>query len=189
MGLSIHYSGQLKDPALISELMIEVVDICKEFDWEYHLIPGPNSDKLTGIIFSPAGCEPICLTSLPDGRLCSPFNIMHKELYEENELDAELIYTTSTKTQYAGMETHIAIIKLLKYLKEKYFSVFDLIDEGGYWGTMDEKKLLGQFTTSEATINKLAEALGQIESVENETAESMSEKIERVLKVKFSDNK
>jgi len=189
MGLSIHYSGQLKDPTLITELMVEVVDICKELDWKYRLISGPNSDKLTGIVFSPAGSEPICLTCLPDGRLCSPFNLMHKELYEENDLDAELIYTTSTKTQYAGMETHIAIIKLLRHLKEKYFSAFELIDEGGYWETMDEKILLGQFTTYETAINRLAEALGQIEPIENETAESIADRIERVLKDKLSNNK
>ena len=189
MGLSIHYSGQLKDPNLITELMIEVVSICKELNWEYHLIPGPNSDKLTGIVLSPAGSEPICLTSLPDGKLCSPFTIKNKEWYEENELDPELIYSTSTKTQYAGMETHIAIIKLLKHLKEKYFSVFELLDEGGYWETMDEKILLGQFTTYETAINKLAEALQQIETVENETAESMVERIERVLKEKSGNLK
>jgi len=168
--------------------MIEVVDVCKELSWAYHLIPGPNSDKLTGIVFSPTGSEPICLTCLPDGRLCSPFNIMNKDLYEENELDAELIYTTSTKTQYAGMETHIAIIKLLKYLKEKYFSVFELIDEGGYWETMDEKILLGQFTTYETAINRLIEALGQIEPTETETAESIADRVERLLKEKLSNN-
>jgi len=189
MGLSIHYSGQLKDPTLITELMIEVVDICKELDWKYHLIPGPNNDKLIGIVLSPAGCEAICLTSLPDGKLCSPFTPKNKEWYEENELDPELIYTTSTKTQYAGMDTHIAIIKLLKFLKEKYFSVFELIDEGDYWETMDEKILLGRFTTYEKAINTLAEALQQIQPVEKETAESMVDRIERVLKEKLSNNK
>ena len=189
MGLSINYSGQLMDPALITELMIEVVDICKELDWAYHLITGSNSDKLTGIVMSPAGCEPICLTSLPDGKLCSPFTSKNRKWYEENELDPELMYTTSTKTQYASMETHIAIIKLLKHLKEKYFSVFELVDEGGYWETMDEKTLIGRFETYETAINRLAEALGQIEPMENETAESMADRIERLLIEKLGNNK
>ena len=188
MGLSIHYSGKLKNADLITELTAEVIDLCKELEWEYHLIAGPNKDGLTGIIFSPVSCEPICLTILTDGKLCSPFNLQNKELYKENGLDPELIYTTSTKTQYAGMETHIAIIKLLKHLKEKYFSVFELSDEGRYWETMDEKILLGQFTIYETAINGIAEALAEMEVIKNEPVESLMERIERVLKEKLSDN-
>lgn len=81
--------------------------------------------------------------------MCSPVNLMNRDIYELNELDAELIYTTSTKTQFAWPDAHIAVVKLLRYLKEKYFSVFKLSDEGMYWETMDEKILLSQFAKYE----------------------------------------
>jgi hypothetical protein len=63
------------------------------------------------------------------------------------------------------------------------------LDEGEYWETMDENKLLGRFTTYETAINRLAEALGQIEPVENEPVESMADRIERMLKEKLCNNK
>ena len=139
MGLSIHYSGHIRQYALVDELLAEATDICENLDWTYHILDGNNTDKLKGIGFSPEGCEPIFLTFLLNGRMCSPVNLMHRDIYEENGLERELLYTTSTKTQYAGPDAHIAIIKLLRYLKEKYFSVFELNDEGMYWETMDEK--------------------------------------------------
>ena len=76
--------------------------------------------QLNGICFSPKESEPICFTFLPGGRLCSPLNLINKDIYDGNQLDKELIYTASTKTQYAGIDAHVAIIKLLRYLKDKY---------------------------------------------------------------------
>ena len=133
MGLSIHYSGTIKDTALIDELIAEVADICQSLNWTFHVIKEPNPDQLNGICFSPEKCEPVFLTFLAGRRICSPVNLMNRDIYEINELDAELIYTTSTKTQFAGPDAHIAVIKLLRYLKEKYFSAFELSDEGMLW--------------------------------------------------------
>jgi hypothetical protein len=121
VGLSIHYSGTIKDSDLIDELIAEVSDICQSLSWTYRIIKEPNPDQLNGICFSPEKCEPVFLTFLPGGRMCSPVNLMNRDIYEANELDAELIYTTSTKTQFAGADAHVAVIKLLRYLKEKYF--------------------------------------------------------------------
>ncbi len=53
--------------------------------------------------------------------------------------------TISVKTQFAGIEVHKAVIKLLKHLKEAYFSEFELSDEGGYWDKLDEEKQNTQF--------------------------------------------
>ena len=41
----------------------------------------------------------------------------------------------SVKTQYAGAETHIWIIGILKYLKKRYLPDLAVEDEGGYWET------------------------------------------------------
>jgi hypothetical protein len=185
MGLSIHYSGHIRKYAKIDELMTEVEDICQNLEWTYHIIEGDNTDKLKGICFSPEGCEPIFLTFLPNGRMCSPVNLMNKDIYEENGLDGELLYTTSTKTQYAGSDAHIAIIKLLRYLKEKYFSSFELNDEGMYWETMDEKVLLGQFARYEFLLNAVAGALSEMKAVPGETAASLADRIEKMLKGKL----
>ena len=185
MGLSIHYSGTIKDIALIDELIAEVTDICQSLSWSYHIIKEPNTDQLNGICFSPEKCEPVFLTFLPGGRMCSPVNLMNSDLYEKNGLDAELVYTTSTKTQFAGPDAHIAVIKLLRYLKEKYFSVFELSDEGMYWETMDEKLLLSQFAKYEFLLNAVADALSEMKAVPDETPLSLADRIEKMLKDKL----
>ena len=188
MGLSIHYSGTIKDMALIDELIAEVTDICQGLNWSYQIIKEPNADKINGVCFSPEECEPIFLTFLPDGRMCSPVNLMCRDIYEKNGLDAEQIYTTSTKTQFAGVDAHMAIIRLLRYLKQKYFSVFELNDEGDYWETMDEKVLLSQFAKYDFLLNAVADALSEMKAVPGETPLSLADRIEKMLKDKFGDD-
>ena len=185
MGLSIHYSGYIRQHAMIDELVSETADICQNLDWTYHLIDGNNADKLEGICFFPEGCEPIFLTFLPTGRMCSPVDLMNKDIYEKNGIDHELVYTTSTKTQYAGPDAHIAVIKLLRYLKEKYFSSFELSDEGMYWETMDEKILLAQFAKYEFLLNAVTAALSEMKVSPGETSASLADRIEKMLEDKL----
>jgi hypothetical protein len=185
MGLSIHYSGYIKNTSLIEELMTEVTDICHSLAWTSQLIREPNSDSINGILFAPEGCEPIFLTFLPNGRMCSPVNLMNRDIYEDNELDKELLYTTSTKTQFAGPDAHIAVIKLLRYMKEKYFSRFDLTDEGEYWETGDEKVLLARFAKYNFLLDAVSAALSELTTTPGETPVSLADKIEEMLKKKF----
>ena len=185
MGLSIHYSGTIKDAALIDELIAEVADICQSINWTYHIIKEPNADQLNGICFYPEKCEPVFLAFLPGGRMCSPVNLMNRDIYEEIGLDAELVYITSNKTQFADTDAHMAVIKLLRYLKEKYFSIFELSDEGMYWETMDEKILLSQFAKYEFLLNAVADALSGMKAVQGETPLSLADCIEKILKGKL----
>jgi hypothetical protein len=185
LGLSIHYSGNIKSEALIEKLTIETEDICQSLSWKYQVIKEPNTDQLNGICFSPDGSESVFLTFLPGGRMCSPVNLMNRDIFDRNGLDKELIYTTSTKTQYAGPDAHIAVIKLLRYLKDKYFKEFELVDEGKFWETNDEKMLLEQFARYEFALNIVTDALSNMETVPGETVETLAERIEKVLKEKL----
>ena len=184
MGLSIHYSGKIRHPDLIEELNAEVADICNSLDWTFHIIKEPDEDQLNGICFSPEGCEPVFLTFLPGGRICSPVNLMNRDIYENNELDKELVYTTSIKTQYAGPDAHMAVIKLLRYLKEKYFEKFELDDEGKFWETNDKQILLEQFARYEFLLNTVSESLSNMKAIPGESPESLTDRIEKVLREK-----
>ena len=87
MGLTVHYRGKIRDYALVDELVTEVEDFSRNQNWRYHLLtPGINTPlkpinqedpeplpTVKGIILSPDKCEPIILTFLDDGRICSPF--------------------------------------------------------------------------------------------------------------------
>lgn len=102
MGLSIHYSGNIISEELLNRLIEEVTDICKTLEWDTYFFDGYNDDGLKGIFFAPPGCEPVFLSFLPGGRMCSPVSLMTREIYDGIHFDKELMFTASTKTQYAG---------------------------------------------------------------------------------------
>ena len=154
-------------------------------EWKYNVIRETGDETVNGIIFSPENCEPVFLTFLPNRRMCSPTNLKYKDAYVSNGLDPELIYTTSTKTQYAGPANHIALLKFLKYLKGKYFGTFVMDDEGFYWETNDEKILMDRFNHYSYLLNAVGEALSNIPHQPGDTTDSLVERIEKILKEKF----
>jgi hypothetical protein len=198
MGLSIHYSGSIRRYSLVEELVEEVEDICKSLNWNYNVwtakeTPGPNAERhkthsldyrvndLKGISISPDGSEPLFLTFLPNSALCSPFKLLYNDPVT-NDLMIEVIHT---KTQYAGPDTHMAILKLLRYLKGKYFTELEVNDEGLYWETQDKETLLSQFAKYNHALNMLTDALADFKSVPGETSSSLADRLEQLLLKKF----
>ena len=189
MGLSIHYSGTIRHISLIEPLIEETADVCKSMQWKYNVIREQGDEGINGIVFSPENCEPVFLTFLRNRRMCSPINLKYQESYATHGFDPELIYTTSTKTQYAGPAAHVALLKFLKYLKEKYFENFEMDDEGYYWETNDKKILLQRFDHYNYLLNAVGEALRNIEKEPGETIDSLVTRIEQVLKKNFDNGK
>jgi hypothetical protein len=179
MGLSIHYSGTILKTDLIKPMSEEVADICTSLGWKFHMI---EDDEISGIVFGPKKCEPISLTFNKDRYLLSPQNIILKDIDDGVKFDKELFFTTSTKTQYAGMDAHIAVIKLLRHLSKKYMKDFILKDEGLYWETNDEGVLSKQFNAYDSTLKIVSETLENMTIVPDETIESLAERMERLLK-------
>jgi hypothetical protein len=198
MGLSIHYHGQIKDYTLIDELTNEAEDICKSLDWKYHILEKENNDNddahvsnpdfinytiedLKGINFTPDECETVSLVFFPSGRLCCPAKLR----YNNPATNDLMVETVSTKTQYAGMDVHITVLKLLQYFKDKYFSVFELSDEGDYWETKDETVLKGRFAEYNFLVNSVRDALSDFKGMPGDTPQSLAERLEEFLKTKF----
>lgn len=174
MGLSIHYSGTIKDTAVISQLIEEVQDVCTILGWKWHI---NNDKKLTGISFTPPECETVGLNFLANGELVSKVMLKY---------DIHPATTISVKTQYAGMDVHMAVIKLLKHLAKHYFSVFELSDEGGYWETSDEEVLHKKFGVYNMMLNAVQAALMDFKAEESNTPERMVDRLEKFLKERFN---
>jgi predicted rRNA methylase YqxC with S4 and FtsJ domains len=50
MGLSIHYSGHIRDKKLLDSLIEEVKDICETLNWAPQTI---DDDEIKGICYAP----------------------------------------------------------------------------------------------------------------------------------------
>lgn len=186
MGLSVHYSGYIRHKELLDPLIEEVKEISETLGWTTQTF---NDDTIKGISFAPEGSESVFLTFDHNNRLLSPISIITKEIYDGVRFDKELMFTSSTKTQFAGPDAHIAIIKLLKYISEKYFENFMLSDEGNYWETGDEKILLAQFKKYDDALNFVQKALEDLPAVPGESAASLADRIERILNEKLGGEK
>ena len=93
MGLSIHYSGYIRNKELLDSLIEEVTDICKSLGWNTHTF---DDDEIKGVSFAPEGSEPVFLTFNREGRTLSPINILVKDIYDDIRVPKELFFTTST---------------------------------------------------------------------------------------------
>ncbi len=189
MGLSFHYSGSIARPELLPELIDEVRDIAKVHHWDVHEFEREfpegafgkdefNQD-VYGVVFSPPECEPVWICFLSNGRISSP---MHLQFWGEAKEppESEYLYMISVKTQYAGIEIHQFVIDLFRYLSEKYFSSFELKDEGEYWETNDIEVLKANFNKYTSLMNSFTSALEIIPKV---SGESLEEYFLRLMKM------
>ncbi len=167
MGLSFHYIGSIAKPELLPELIEEIQDIAKVYNWEYFIFDRQFPDNsldvngynqnIYGICFTPPGSETISICFLSNGRMS---NLVHLKFYgkTEEQQEHEFLYMLSVKTQYSSVETHQFIIQLFRYLNKKYFTGFKLIDEGEYWETNDETLLKQNFKRNADLINGFVSA-------------------------------
>ena len=148
------------------------------------LEPGPEDPKavhIQGILFTPPDCETVVIACTPTGRLSSPINLEAAPLYPE----PELVYSVHVKTQFAGPDTHAALVLLLKYLEKKYFRDMEVYDEGEYWDSLDKARLESQFRKYRSLINLVKSALEQEKRPAAGDAGKLADQIEALLRKRF----
>lgn len=162
MGLSIHYSGRIKDAASLPLLIEEVKEIANTYGWEYRIAESVFPDNtlndheylspIYGISFTPPECETISLTFISNGVMaCSSGIYLFGN--SKNATERDYIYRLFAKTQFAGVEVHALIINIFRYLSKKYLSEFKMNDEGEYWETGDEDVLREKFKEYDALLD------------------------------------
>jgi hypothetical protein len=186
MGITISYKGTLNNIGSVGKLVSEIKDICQIMKWKYveldddwrlpcdgSLVRTRNRLKikgqlgLKGIGFQPhKDCEWVNLYFDKNGTVYTP---------EFKALDSKKIGETTVwngvKTQFAPVNIHIAIVKLLRHLKNNYINDLYVYDDGGYWDSNDLEKLTSARDTIFGAMDMLACALNNIE---NEASESLS---------------
>jgi len=187
MGLSIYYSGKIKDAASLPLLIEEVKDVAIVNKWEYRILEPsfPNNkldnqeylEPIYGISFTPPKCETVSITLLSNGVMACSSKIKFFG-NSENPITKNHIYTIFSKTQYAGMAIHALIINLFKYLNNKYLKDFKMIDEGEYWETGDENILRQKFHQYDSLLDNF---ILSIETFPIQKGENMIDYFERLM--------
>lgn len=203
MGVTIYYNGKLSDAGLVYELTREITDIasimnwpCNTWDDDWSIKPSAtivNKEKkceikghlgLKGVSFTPhPDCEAVNLTFDKHGILQDPRTL--PLLLNGTIKDKDT--TVSVKTQFAGADTHIAIIKLLQYIKKKYIPDLYVVDEGEYWQSENRQVLENRINSINQAMDVLEDALSKapITNSSSMTSEDVCSLIEQILKDKF----
>jgi len=185
MGLTIHYSGKLRGPEAIQPLIEETIDICQSLNWPYQMLPIDPEVPVEGILVNAEGSEPLWLTFQKDGTMCNPILYAFVLKEEGQGIPGEAEQWLFTKTQYAGVETHMALIRFMRYMSEKYFEKFELHDESQYWETNDEELCRKTFEKYGLIMDMVGAALESLEHVPDEPAEQLAGRIEKLLGERF----
>jgi hypothetical protein len=132
MGVTVHFEGRLKGAQAFSSLLLHVEEIGRaetllterfenaqaklgrvreERRWEY---VGPTKGIL---LYLHEDCDPLRL-----------------------EFDRELYVQEWVKTQFAGVETHVRLIQILRDIG-RFFRTLTINDEGEYWESENREAL------------------------------------------------
>ena len=188
MGITIHYKGRLNNLDLIEPFCNEIEDIAKDMDWKYNLLENdlqkPNLSRIeNGEIIGHIPLKGISLSLHKDAETLSFYfdkegnirNIVSMAILSEVEINESTDYI---KTQYAPIQIHITIIKLLKYIKSKYINNLQVIDEGEYWVSENEELLKKKFDFLNENINEVGNLLNNIEFNNDDSIETMVDRIQ-----------
>lgn len=179
MGVSIHYSGQLKTAAFLPSFVEEIEDIAKILGWKFttFLKEYPNNQFETtvsnndyGIMVSPPECEPVVFVFDCKGHIYSPW-------LKQYFTDRFYIYNISTKTQFAGIDVHVKVIELMRHLNKKYFINFTMLDESEYWETGNRANAEAKISFLGDKITQLGNGLKNTKIKEGETIEDFIKRI------------
>jgi hypothetical protein len=187
MGLTLHYNGRFGNPELLQQMIEEVEDIVSVYKWKYTVrhtkFPAAiftneaHDNKVYGISFTPPDCETVSICFLSNGRMsCSSLLKFYGD--SNDKTSQQYLYMVSVKTQFAGWQTHLFVVGLLKYLSKKYFSEFNVTDEGHYWETNDEEILKQNFSRYTTLLDSVSTAFETFPVNEGET---MNDYIERMM--------
>ena len=194
MGVTINFRGKLADRHKINEFCKEIIAIAELLSWDYSILDKASvkkSEATIGIgdrmvsfekgvsLRLHSKCESLDFYFTSDGSLISPMDLIMQGNHKGNEN-----FWLFVKTQFAPPEIHITIIRLLKYLKEKYIPNLEVHDEGDYWETESHSRLKKKMNFISRKIDLLEQALaeGPIPDPSKLSPEEMLVKVEQILR-------
>jgi hypothetical protein len=200
MGISIYYRGRINKMETIATLADELEDFAQSLGWRTQHwkedFSTPNTARIShergeirvvghaplqGIsLFPHKECEPLWLTFDPNGYLV---DVVAMATAAKGEKKPDKSWR-STKTQFAPIEVHIGIVKLLQYVKRRYIANLDVLDDGGYWESGNVIELKRRFNSINHALDILQTALSanHFELSRAKSLEDLVQMMERIFK-------
>ena len=132
MGVTIHFEGRLRDDDALANVLAIAAEHAESNGWASETLDRDH-DVLNREI-DEESCDyegPVRGVALYPHEDCEPVRL---------EFDADLFVQEFTKTQFAGVAIHCAVVALLRDL-EPHFVELEVFDEGEYWDSGDLERL------------------------------------------------
>lgn len=144
MGVTIHFEGHVRDQESVRELVKRACALGQAFGWPSSLVDEPHT-TITRVIDE----EDVPYTGPTQGVElwphddCDPIRL---------ELGSDLFVQDYVKTQFAGAETHVRVIELLREI-QPCFTDLEVFDEAEFWDTQDHDLLRQHIADTNAAID------------------------------------
>ncbi len=207
MGITIYYRGKINQADLVDRLTDEMEDFAHSLEWRTQhwkedwskksppgrLSQGRKSIRPSGhaslhaiTLFPHKNCELVSLIFDSNGYLADA-RVTAMQAQTVMKRDGSWV---STKTQFAPLESHITIVKLLQYLKKRYIANLEVIDEGGYWESRDAGQLKRRLDSINSSLDLLESPLSasRPRTLKAMSPEELVLMTERIMKEKFGDD-
>jgi hypothetical protein len=200
MGVTIHYRGKLNRLEDFDALCEELIDIAESIsccwtriddDWsvepDARLVHREEGAEIVGElalrgvnIEMKGDCESLSFFFDATGELYDPIT---RIMILEGTLTKKHNWV-SVKTQFAPLAVHIWIVKLLRYLQNKYMANLEVNDEGEYWETSDVETLKQKIDFLNEKMDSIASQLMSVDAHEfaNLSVHEMADRLEEIFK-------
>jgi hypothetical protein len=147
MGVTVHFEGRLKSDQAFSSLVLHIEEIgraetllTERFENSQAKLGRGSEERPLDYVGPTKG---ILLYLHED---CEPLRL---------EFDRELYVQEWVKTQFAGADTHIRLIQILRDI-ERFFQTLVVNDEGEYWKSGNQAVLEGHIRACNDAIAEIA---------------------------------
>lgn len=147
MGVTIHYEGTLCGEHVLSSVFAQVRSTSSRLSWP--LIDISAESAVLERVINDEDCDyhgRVRGLRLQPHEFSEPLHIAFGD---------DLFMQDFCKTQFAGVDTHIAVVELLRAIAPS-FSDLSVYDEGEFWETGDKDLLRHHFTRSEELLAEFA---------------------------------
>jgi hypothetical protein len=132
LGVTIHYSGQLRSPDKLHALTAFAEQLATDWHWRFERIQnGPEAYPVGFTAYPHEDCEPLRFEFGKDRKV-----------------------RNWVKTQFAGPEVHVAIVRFLRQIRP-LIGRLGIRDEGEYWETGNPEKLRDHMDTINRIIKEM----------------------------------